>query len=316
MSNQHRPRSAWHLFAFAVTSLVCCSGLHSASGQIPNLAESAPGGDRPSNPKVYLSHASGRRADNRSKKPSGKLNQPIENADLDAKQEATERAIADGNRARDANDYEQALTGYREAEELNPQEARAYYGLGNVYADLYCTDSAIEAYLKALGLKKDFREALLALGYAYIAKEHYDDAQTQFLAVVPRDAGAKIGLGWVYAKKGKYQEAIEQIDLVINDQSIEAKDRALARIALGDIYQLQKKWQEAIPEYEKAISLNPDPARAYFNIGLAQFMSALSKFSLLSFQELGTQDRERFGAASRQGTDNIQRAILRAKCLR
>lgn len=299
MSNQHRPRSTWQLFALAVTALVSCGGLHSALAQIPNLLGVDTRIERSPNPKANHS---------RTRKPTGGATARLPNA-ADAKQEAIERAIADGNQARDANDYERALAGYRKAEELNPQDARAHYGLGNVYSDLYCTDSAIESYHKALGIKKDYREALLALGYAYIAKERYDEAEKEFLEVVPRDAGAKIALGRVYAKKGKYQESINQINLVINDQSIEAKDRASAHIGLGDVYQIQQEWPEAIYQYEQAIGLNPEPGLQYVKLGLAQLLGAFLKSSQLTLGEVRTQDTEQFGASARKGTDNIQKGI-------
>jgi tetratricopeptide (TPR) repeat protein len=72
------------------------------------------------------------------------------------KQQAIERAIRLGNQARNGNDYYQALAHYQHAQKLNPKEARAYYGLGNLYSDLNCNNSAIEAYRKALGLKEDY----------------------------------------------------------------------------------------------------------------------------------------------------------------
>src|SRR2546423_662942 len=261
MSSQRRLSSMWQLLIIAVALLLCVGGSHSASGQIPNLTAQVSSPNPAPNPQVYVRRFAGKRPDNRSKPASGNLPQPSSDTRANEKQQAIEQAIADGNQARDKNNYEQALDHYRKAETLNPQEARAFYGMGNVYSDLYCYDSTIESYLKALDLKKDYLEAHIGLGWAYINKERYDDAWGQFqeaLKLKPKSVEANIGLGSVYAKKKKYQEAIEQINLVVNDKLIEDKDRASALAALGDVYWLQEKWPEATARYEKAISLNPN----------------------------------------------------------
>src|SRR6266542_1069900 len=50
-------------------------------------------------------------------------------------EEKFEDAIADGNDARDARKFAAAEASYRAALSLKPRDARALYGLGNVFAD-------------------------------------------------------------------------------------------------------------------------------------------------------------------------------------
>ncbi len=318
MSRQAHPLSVWQLFVIASASLLC-SGWHSAFGQClpgePNCGIS--NSYHASNPKTNARRFAGKRPENRP----------------DEKQQAVEQAIEEGNRARDKNDYEQALAHYQKvANELNPKEARAFYGMGNLYSDLYCSDSAIEAYGKALELKQDYPEARISLGYAYVGKERYDEAEEQFQAALKfKPVDANLGLGYVYAKKGKYQEAIDRINNIINDKSVEDKDRATAYFVLGAIYEQQNKWQDAIAQYEKAISLlrqvltaiEPDKiaqhekvmslkhalAPTYLSLGSAQLTYAFHKQPAFGdISQLGTKELEVFRTSIKQASDNLDRA--------
>jgi tetratricopeptide (TPR) repeat protein len=310
-SPRHYP-STRQLLILLVALLLCGSGLHPAFAQdFPvKIGESRP--DRSPNPTVNAKRFATNRSDNRSKRTASNLPQPSTGTSADQSQQAIEQAIADGNSARDKNSYEQALNHYRKAEALNPKEARAFYGMGNLYSDLYCYDSAIESYRSALNLQKDYFEALIGLGYANSAKERYDEAEKQFQAahnLKPNKIEARLGLGRVYAKKRKYQEAIDRINSIINDKSVENKDRATAYFALGLVYQEQSKWEDAIPQYEKAINLDPELAIAYFNLGAAQTVVAFSRFASLIRQERRSQDIESLSASGRQAGKNIQQAI-------
>ncbi len=314
MSNRHRTSSAWQLLVLASALILCSGSGYLAFGQcLPGEQCSIANSYSSPNPKTKVRRpVASKRTDARAKLPSSPLPQSP-GAPPDDNQQDIEQTIEEGNQARDKNDYEQALAYYQKVTtELNPKESRAFYGMGNLYSDLSCNDSAIEAYRHALELKKDYLDAYIGLGYVYINKERYDDAEKQFQAarnLKSNNVAAKLGLGLVYAKKGKYQEAIAQVNLVINDKSIEDKDRAAAQLTLGDIYQVQNKWQDAIAPYEKAAILNPDLAEAYLKLGMAQLMSVISKFGSSTLQEVRTQDMERLSASARQAGDNMHTAI-------
>jgi tetratricopeptide (TPR) repeat protein len=309
-SRPHSP-SKWQPFALAAALLFCTGSLHSTfaqflPGESVSRLNSAP------NPETNVRRSSGKRPDNRARQSSINLPQSPANAPLGDKQQAIEQAIEQGNQSRGENNYEQALDHYQKAQTLSPKEARAFYGMGNLYSDLYCHDSAIEAYLNALKFRKDYLEALIGLGYAYAGKERYDDAETQLRAAVklkPNSADANIGLGRIYLVKGKYQEAITQINLVINSKPVEDKDRAAAHVALGDVYWKQEKRQDAIAQFEEAIRLKPDLAGAYIELGNAQASIAFSKLSAFtSVNEVNMQDLEALRASEKQAVANLEDA--------
>src|SRR2546430_2609377 len=61
-------------------------------------------------------------------------------------EERYEDALSDGNDARDARKFAAAETSYHTAVTLKPHDARALYGLGNVYTDQQRWDDAEKSY--------------------------------------------------------------------------------------------------------------------------------------------------------------------------
>lgn len=290
MSHRHHPPT-WHLFVLAAALLFCGGGLHETSAQLVGPLESGVSRpNRPPNPKPNLNHIPGKRPD--------------------AKQQAIEQAIKQGNQARDVNDYGRALAHYQKAQQLNPQEARIYYGLGNLYYDLSCTGSAIEAYRRALELKQDYLDALVTLGYAYAVEERYDQAGEQFqkaLLLSKDNILSHLGEALIYAKKGKYKEAITLLNKI---KAHSKEEQSMVHFALGEVYTAgQVNWQEASAQYEEAIRLNPGLGAGYMKLGLAQLTSVSSRIDFTNLKSVSTQDLEKLIAAAKQATNNIKLGI-------
>jgi tetratricopeptide (TPR) repeat protein len=307
MFNQPRPLSTWQPFALSVTLLISFGGLQVAFGQVPNptLVTAVSRLEKSPDPPVNSLHSARRR-------PSRIFPRPSAKAGNDSQQEDIERFILAGNDARAKNDYDQALNNYRQAQNLNPKESRAFYGMGNLYSDLYCNDSAIDAYRKALDVKKDDLEALIGLGYAYAGKERYEEAEKQFeeaRRLKPDSVEANIGLGRIYTTKGKYEKAIAQFNLIINPPGVAIKDKAVAHVALGDVYWKQANRQDALAQFKQAIQLKPDLAGAYLELGNAQASLGFSKLgSFASINEANMQDLEALRAAEKEALDNLEDA--------
>ena len=281
MSLKLSPVSKWTQLSFAAVLIIFVGCLHSMVAQGPLPAISA---NRSPNPPV------------------------------DAKRQAIKRAIEEGNKARDESEFERALASYRKvAEELDRNDPRAFYGLGNVYSDLACSDNAIKAYRDALRLKKDYRDAIIALGYAYANKERVDEAEAQFrllLNLNKKDVAADIGLALVARKRKQYQDAISRLTLISENRSIHDQDRALAHLSLGEIYMEQKKYLQAAVEFKTVINSNHFLPGAYVKLGQTELFPAMSRFSLLVNQEVTIADRERVIKAAKFAADNIRKAII------
>jgi tetratricopeptide (TPR) repeat protein len=96
-----------------------------------------------------------------------------------------ESALQDGNEAFAAQPprYDAAERAYQEALKINPKEARAYVGLGQVYAAQNRVDDTLAAYQKAVELKPKFAEAHFNLGVVYFAIGRKDEARAQYEAL-------------------------------------------------------------------------------------------------------------------------------------
>jgi len=220
------------------------------------------------------------------------------------------QAIEAGNKARNKSDYVTAFSSYRKASDLFPNDASPYYGLGNVYFDVYCYDSAIDFYSRATKLKPNYFDALMQLGYAYLNKEQYDNAEAQFGAVLQvnrKSIPAKLASFYVWAQTDRSRAAIEGINKVINEPSTGDKDRALAYVVLGDVYVAQKKWAESIEPFQKATRANPDLGEAFLKLGTSQLVTAFSKAP--SANDFTLEEKERLAASARQGSETLRTAI-------
>jgi Flp pilus assembly protein TadD len=96
-----------------------------------------------------------------------------------------ERALHEGNAATDATPprYNDAEKSYQEALKLNPKEARAYLGLGRLYAAQNRADDAATAFKKAIEVKPKLAEAYFNLGMIYAATGKKDAALEQHRAL-------------------------------------------------------------------------------------------------------------------------------------
>lgn len=83
-------------------------------------------------------------------------------------EEKFEDALADGNEARDARKFAQAEASYRAALRLKARDARAHYGLGNVFTDQQRWDEAEKSYRQALEIAPNSAEALTALSFVLV----------------------------------------------------------------------------------------------------------------------------------------------------
>jgi tetratricopeptide (TPR) repeat protein len=234
-------------------------------------------------------------------------------------------ALSEGNAARRNSDYVLAVAKYEDAARLDAKDPRAHYGLGNVYIDLACPESAIAEYQAALNLKSDFRDAIIGLGYALANKQRYEEAESQFnqlLKIKKDDTAGRLGLAFVLWKRKKYDDAVNRLDQITHAPSITNEDRAAAYLILGDIHRGRDKWDNARAAYKQAIALNPARAaatsnfisiQAYIGLGLIELLPATERFSQLVREERRTEDREQIIASARKAEDYFHRAIYELK---
>jgi len=199
-------------------------------------------------------------------KPSGKATGTTRPR-ASAVAERVEDLLDKGNAARDGRKFTEAEESYNEVLKLKPRDARAAYGLGNVYSDQQRWDAAEAAYRNSVTWAPTNADAYIALSVVLVQPrvdgdnaKRFADAETfarRSVQIDPKNAIGWDRLGVALQARGlansetehSYRRAIEL------DPQFAAAYAHLARV-LNRI----GKPAEAAPLYEKAIELAKDPA--------------------------------------------------------
>jgi tetratricopeptide (TPR) repeat protein len=179
--------------------------------------------------------------------------------------ERFEDALDEGNEARDARHYVDAERAYKIALQLKPRDARAAYGLGNIYTDQQRWEDAEKAYRQALSSGPNNADALIALSYVLVQPRtgasnaaRLADAEAAARGAIRIEPGSALAhdrLGSALEARallnaeteGEYRKAIE-ID----------SNLAVAYIHLARLLRKMNRFKEADPLYTQAVDLAKD----------------------------------------------------------
>lgn len=162
---------------------------------------------------------------------------------------------------------EQASHYFNRALELDPNNARAYYGQGMIYENEGKIDEAISYYKEAIALDPNYVAAhfFLACLYddiaeVYLAIYHYE----QVLALDPTHFYAHLNIGSVY-------EGLNQDETAL--QYFKAAERInphnhLLHFNFGVIYQKKREYEKSRDAYIRSLSYSEDYPYTYLNLGL------------------------------------------------
>ena len=165
---------------------------------------------------------------------------PDNSAEAAQKEELFEKAIDEGNNARDTRDYVKAELAYNNAFEIKPKDFRAVYGLGNIYSDQQRWEEAERAYREAIRLSPTSAEPYVAISFVLSQP------------ITGKDLSARYSEAEQTARKA----------IGLDPQNPIAFDQ------LGVALELSGKiGQETRSAYQKAIDLDPQFALAYAHLG-------------------------------------------------
>ena len=199
-------------------------------------------------------------------KPTGKSS-ANNRARSSAVAERVEDLLDKGNSARDTRKFAEAEDAYKEVLKLKPRDARAAYGLGNIYSDQQRWDDAEAAYRNSVTWAPTNADAHVALSVILVQPRAGGDNAKRFsdaemaarksVQIDPKNAVGWDRLGVALQARGlansetehSYRRAIE-----LDPQF------AVAYAHLARYLNRVGKGPEAVPLYEKAIELAKDPA--------------------------------------------------------
>ncbi|MDD5298546.1 MAG: tetratricopeptide repeat protein [Rhodocyclaceae bacterium] len=226
---------------------------------------------------------------------------------------AASQAVYDrGKASQQQGDLEGAISDFRRAIELDPENRLAYrdlclalvqqgdpvqarrvilrglsvaplfpdfhYYLGNLYSLDNDYEKAIASYQKALALKPDFAEVRFNLGILRRKSGEFERAEAGYrdaLTIHPDDAEVLNKLGETLDNLGKYPEAA---DCYRKSVALDP-DNAVANYNLGAAAFREAAFEEALACLRKSVALNPALYKAKFSLGnllllLGQFEEA------------------------------------------
>ena len=163
-------------------------------------------------------------------------------------------------------EYDEAIKAFKEAIDLNPENANTYFNLGTVLNSEGEYREAILAFEKVLSLVTEDTGTFINLGNALTNIGEIDKAISMYkeaLKLDPEYAPIYNNLGSAYGKKKDYNTAIAVLEKAIN---IDPNDASIYN-NLGSMFSENGQMDKALISFKKAIELNPYYASAYYNLG-------------------------------------------------
>jgi Flp pilus assembly protein TadD len=172
--------------------------------------------------------------------------------------------------------FADAVPAWRQAMELNPEDARTHNNLGVALAGTGKNEEALAEYRKSLELNDLSAQTHNNLGSSLAEQGHLDEALAQFAKAVelnPDNGRAHSNLGGALSEKGRSEEALEHLRKGVELEPGFADGQnnlgaALARAGALD---------EALPHLEKAVELGPKSVGYRYNLG--RVLAAKSRFA-------------------------------------
>ena len=180
---------------------------------------------------------------------------------------------------------DKAIEQFMIAIELKRDYPMAYYNLGVAYESEGRSDKAIEQFLIAVELKPDYQKAYYNLGVAYESEGRSDKAIDYYLVAVelkPDYEKAHYNLANAYMSQGLIDKAIEHYLIVVNLRP----DYPEAHNNLGIAYGRLGMYKGAVESYKRAIASKPDYVPAYFNLGVAYIKLSDKVSALREYEKL------------------------------
>ena len=192
---------------------------------------------------------------------------------------------------------QEALAVYERLLQERPDSAVAHFNIGVLYAKVEEWTESVEHLARAVEIDPSFLEARLGLAVSLELAGQLQQAKEQFLAALqqepvntqlihylaqisyrlgdlkesarwltrylsyePRDPDAHMELAYVQIDQGRWQEAAEQIQMILDPRS-PAEGQADLWMALGQAYQSGRKYAAAEEAYRQAAQMSPEDLR-------------------------------------------------------
>lgn len=144
-----------------------------------------------------------------------------------------------------------------------------YTSMGWSYANNKKRKDAISCFRKAINMNPNDSNAYCGMGWSYLVEKQYSKAYKNFnkaLDINKNDEDAYFGLAFIYNEKGQYDDAIRQLNILINinpEDSGAYNELAYSYYNRACIYNEQGLYDQAISDLNKVIKIKPDYTNAH-----------------------------------------------------
>jgi tetratricopeptide (TPR) repeat protein len=174
---------------------------------------------------------------------------------------------------KEEKDYERLVVICERVIAEHPDDIGFLGDLGDAYLKAGRAGRAVEVFEKMARMEPDSAVIFCSLGNALVAKGDFDAAEEAYQKAVEIDPSEKVTfynrLAGIYFEAGHDQRAEKVLRKCIEY----CVDEPVYYCSLGDVLVRQGRLTDAESAYEKAITLNPNDAGAYYN----RFGNALAK---------------------------------------
>ncbi|NGP76106.1 protein kinase [Balneolaceae bacterium YR4-1] len=173
--------------------------------------------------------------------------------------------------------YREAEKIFEKALEMDPKHTPALRGLAGVYAEMGDPKKAVETYRKAIDLKPEYWEGHKGLAIHYLSTGDFENAIKEFTMVTrltPDNSSAYSNLGAAYLYNGENDRARE---MFVKSMSLEKNSAAANNLAY--LYFTGGKYQQAAEMYEVVLQDYPNRYQYWGNLAVAYEYSGEEKKS-------------------------------------
>ncbi|KAA0889858.1 tetratricopeptide repeat protein [Oryzomonas rubra] len=178
------------------------------------------------------------------------------------------------------NKTDQAVSAFKKALGLDPQNTTAYNYLGQIYMSQGKNADAIKAFQQIVRIQSNaatadgsstaptLADAHISLGNAYLQNKQYTQSEKEYKTAArlnPQNPVAVYTLGQQYVTQNRLSEAEAQFKQV---QKLSPKDGNVY-YALGQVYNKEGKYDEAVTNLEKSLTLKTKFPSANYELGVA-----------------------------------------------
>ncbi|QTA86963.1 tetratricopeptide repeat protein [Desulfonema magnum] len=172
-----------------------------------------------------------------------------------------------GNARMDRGDSESAVEAYTRALKLKPHDTDAYIKRGKAWSKKGNFDQAVADFTTALELKPHNASVYVKRGKAWYGKGDFGRAIADFttaLELKPHKAAVYVNRGRAWDGKGRSERAIADFTRALDINPYDA-DTYMYR---GIVWDKKGDFDQAVSDFNNALSINPYDPDIYYNRGL------------------------------------------------